>query len=136
MASGSSLPQFNLSVQGGTPQAENADMHSIYGQVNGNVRAALPMYHAQFPDRRMPDRRIVQRLNHQLRETRSSYVTRSGAGRDEDLYAVQAWKKPSLTLWLIDQSQVKEMLLITKPVLHLQAPSSKPILFESSKIYD
>ncbi|GFV17143.1 uncharacterized protein TNCV_3633061 [Trichonephila clavipes] len=39
------------------------------------------MYHAQFPERRMPDHRIYQRLHRQLRETRSFYVTRHDAGR-------------------------------------------------------
>ncbi|GFY33340.1 hypothetical protein TNCV_1897921 [Trichonephila clavipes] len=32
------------------------------------------------------------------------------------LYAVQAWKKVSRTLWLMDQSQVQELLLINRNV--------------------
>ncbi|GFX00335.1 uncharacterized protein TNCV_1273291 [Trichonephila clavipes] len=39
------------------------------------------MYHAQFPDQRMPDHRIFQRLHRQLRETGLFYVTRYDAGR-------------------------------------------------------
>ncbi|GFX59775.1 hypothetical protein TNCV_1778141 [Trichonephila clavipes] len=34
-----------------------------------------------FPDRQMPDHRIVQRLHRQLRGTRSFYVTRHDAGQ-------------------------------------------------------
>ncbi|GFU52883.1 hypothetical protein TNCV_1142021 [Trichonephila clavipes] len=59
--------------------AKNADMHYMYGRANDNGRAALRMYHAQFPDRRMPDDRIFQRLHCQLCETRSFYVTRHNA---------------------------------------------------------
>ncbi|GFW41978.1 hypothetical protein TNCV_6871 [Trichonephila clavipes] len=43
--------------------AENADMHYLYIRADGNGRAALRMYHAQFPDRRMPDHRIFHRLH-------------------------------------------------------------------------
>ncbi|GFV96518.1 hypothetical protein TNCV_1999701 [Trichonephila clavipes] len=32
--------------------AKNADMHYMYGRANGNGRAALRVYHGQFPDRR------------------------------------------------------------------------------------
>ncbi|GFY06617.1 DUF4817 domain-containing protein [Trichonephila clavipes] len=60
---------------------ENADMHFMYGHANGNGRDALRTYHAQFPDRRMPDPRIFQWLHRQLRETRSFHVTRHNAGR-------------------------------------------------------
>ncbi|GFW67894.1 hypothetical protein TNCV_3872241 [Trichonephila clavipes] len=59
----------------------NAPMLYMYGRANGNGRAALRMYHAQFPDRRMPDHEIFQSLHCQLRETRSFYVTRHDAGR-------------------------------------------------------
>lgn len=38
--------------------AEKADMHYMYGRANGNGRAALRMYRAEYPDRRMPDHRI------------------------------------------------------------------------------
>ncbi|GFW11745.1 hypothetical protein TNCV_1082911 [Trichonephila clavipes] len=48
---------------------ENADMHYMYGCANGNHKAALQMYHAQFPGRQMPDHRIFQGLHRQLRET-------------------------------------------------------------------
>ncbi|GFV38058.1 hypothetical protein TNCV_872651 [Trichonephila clavipes] len=37
--------------------------------------------HAQFPDRRMTDQRIFQRLHSQLRKTRSFHVTRHEDGR-------------------------------------------------------
>ncbi|PRD30561.1 UNVERIFIED_CONTAM: hypothetical protein NCL1_26092 [Trichonephila clavipes] len=39
------------------------------------------MYHAQFPDRRMPYHRIFQRLHRQLRQTRSFYITRHDSGQ-------------------------------------------------------
>ncbi|GFS54524.1 uncharacterized protein TNCV_1742771 [Trichonephila clavipes] len=56
-------------------------MHYINGRANGNSRTALRMYHAQFPDRRMPDHRTFQRLHRQLREIRSFHATRHDAGR-------------------------------------------------------
>ncbi|GFW58082.1 hypothetical protein TNCV_2742281 [Trichonephila clavipes] len=59
---------------------------------NGNVRAALRMYHAQFPDRRMPDHRTFQRLHRQLHGKYSFHGTKHDAGRKE-LFPVQAWKK-------------------------------------------
>ncbi|GFY08495.1 hypothetical protein TNCV_4970221 [Trichonephila clavipes] len=59
--------------------AENADM---YGRTNG---AAVRMYHAQFPDRRMPDHRIVQRLHRQLRETRSFHFTKHDTIRRREI---------------------------------------------------
>ena len=31
---------------------------------------------------------------------------------DEELHAVQVWKKASLTLWLIDPNQVQELMLL------------------------
>ncbi|GFU91020.1 hypothetical protein TNCV_4923511 [Trichonephila clavipes] len=49
---------------------ENSDMLYMYGCENSNGRAALRMYHAQLPDRRMPDHRIFQRLHRQFRGTR------------------------------------------------------------------
>ncbi|GFU87823.1 hypothetical protein TNCV_963791 [Trichonephila clavipes] len=63
--------------------AENSDMHYMYGRANGNNRAPLPKYHAQFPDQRMPDHRIFQRSHRQLRETCSFHVTRHDAGRQK-----------------------------------------------------
>ena len=41
----------------------------MYGRENGNGRAALWMYHAQFCDQRMVDQRVFQRLHGQLSET-------------------------------------------------------------------
>ncbi|GFY28602.1 uncharacterized protein TNCV_4150331 [Trichonephila clavipes] len=71
---------------GDLTSAENADMHYMYGRVNGNDRAALQRYHAQFPDRRMPNHSMFQRL----RDTRSFHVTRHDAGRQ------RAVRSPSL----------------------------------------
>ncbi|GFX22373.1 uncharacterized protein TNCV_1815741 [Trichonephila clavipes] len=56
-------------------------MHYMYSSANSKGRATLRMYHAQFPDRRMPDRRVFQWLHRELRETRSFPVTRHGAGQ-------------------------------------------------------
>ncbi|GFX65086.1 uncharacterized protein TNCV_452241 [Trichonephila clavipes] len=53
----------------------------MYGHANDNGRATRRMYHAQFPDRRIPDYRIFQRLHRQLRETGSFHVTRQDANR-------------------------------------------------------
>ncbi|GFX35660.1 hypothetical protein TNCV_744531 [Trichonephila clavipes] len=41
------------STMGDFTYTDNADMHYMYGSANGNGRAALRIYHAQFPDRRM-----------------------------------------------------------------------------------
>ncbi|GFY34997.1 hypothetical protein TNCV_5043731 [Trichonephila clavipes] len=89
--------------------AENTDMHYMYGNVNNNGRAALRMYHMQFPDQRMPDHRISQRLHRELREARSFHVTRHDVGRQ------RAVRSSSLeeSILNVDQSQVQELLLIT-----------------------
>ncbi|GFU91592.1 uncharacterized protein TNCV_2543561 [Trichonephila clavipes] len=63
---------------------------TLYSHVNGKDRAALRMYHAQFPERRMPDHRIFQRSYRQLNETCSFHVTRHDAGRQ------RAVRSPSL----------------------------------------
>ncbi|GFX16754.1 DUF4817 domain-containing protein [Trichonephila clavipes] len=61
---------------------ENAGMHYyMYGRPNANGRAALPMYQAQFLDRRMTNYRIFLRLHCQLRETRSFHITRHDPGQ-------------------------------------------------------
>ncbi|GFU96735.1 hypothetical protein TNCV_839601 [Trichonephila clavipes] len=60
--------------------SEAADMHYINGRVDCNGRAALRMNYEKFPDRRMPDHRIFQRLHRQLSEPRSFHVTRHDAG--------------------------------------------------------
>ncbi|GFW27102.1 hypothetical protein TNCV_93281 [Trichonephila clavipes] len=44
--------------------AKKAGMHYMYGCANGNGRAALRMYHSQFPDRRMPYHRILLQCAH------------------------------------------------------------------------
>ena len=49
--------------------AEKGDMHYMYGRANANGRATLRIYCVQFPDRRMQDHRIFQRLHRQLSET-------------------------------------------------------------------
>ncbi|GFS76753.1 hypothetical protein TNCV_1623061 [Trichonephila clavipes] len=92
--------------------AENANMHCMYVRANGNGRAELRMYHVRFPDRRMPDHKIfsgyiVNFVKH-VRSTPSDMVL-----VNDELFAVQAWKKASRKLWLIDQRQVQELLLIT-----------------------
>ncbi|GFY13892.1 hypothetical protein TNCV_986641 [Trichonephila clavipes] len=61
---------------------ENADIHYMDDCANGNSRAALRMYQAQFPDRRMPDHRILKRLHRQLHETGMFHVIRHDAGRE------------------------------------------------------
>ncbi|GFX24959.1 hypothetical protein TNCV_1278951 [Trichonephila clavipes] len=61
--------------------AEYADMHYMYSSTNANGRAALRMYHAQFPDQRMRVHRIFRSSHHQLRETRWFHVTRNDAVR-------------------------------------------------------
>ncbi|GFU19360.1 hypothetical protein TNCV_3032761 [Trichonephila clavipes] len=60
---------------------ETADMHYMYGRENANGGGALRMYHVLFPDRRMLDHRIFQRLHRLLQETCSFHVTRHDAGR-------------------------------------------------------
>ncbi|GFW22653.1 hypothetical protein TNCV_2764651 [Trichonephila clavipes] len=43
--------------------AKKADMHYMYGRANGNDSAALRMCHAQFPDRRKVDHRILRKIS-------------------------------------------------------------------------
>ncbi|GFX36777.1 uncharacterized protein TNCV_5036131 [Trichonephila clavipes] len=81
--------------------AENAGMHYMYGRVNGNGTAVLRMYRAQFPDRRMADHRIFQRLHRQLREIRSFHVTRHSAGLQRSV------RSPSLEENILNVMAVK-----------------------------
>ena len=74
--------------------AQKADMHYMYCRANGIGRAALRMYHAHFPNRRMPDHITFQPLHRQLSETDLLHLLRHEAV-DEELYAVLAWKKAS-----------------------------------------
>lgn len=76
--------------------AEKADMHYMYGRANGNGRAALRMYRAEYPDRRMPDHRIFQRLHRQLCETGAFDVNRHDAGR------LRAVRTPRLEASILD----------------------------------
>ncbi|GFW25290.1 hypothetical protein TNCV_5088561 [Trichonephila clavipes] len=61
--------------------SKNADMHYMYGRTTSNGKAALRMYHMQFPDRQMLDHRIFQWLHCQLLETHSFNITRHDAGQ-------------------------------------------------------
>ncbi|GFV97134.1 hypothetical protein TNCV_3527191 [Trichonephila clavipes] len=63
---------------------ENAVMQNMCDHANGNGRA--PMYHVQFPGRRMPNHRIFQRLHRHFRKTRSTSPDMILV--EEDLYAV------------------------------------------------
>ncbi|GFU29212.1 hypothetical protein TNCV_278251 [Trichonephila clavipes] len=49
---------------GGLNFAKKADMHYVNGRSNCNDRAALRMYHTQFPDRRILDHRTLQECTH------------------------------------------------------------------------
>ncbi|GFX37592.1 hypothetical protein TNCV_3201161 [Trichonephila clavipes] len=52
------FPNVLTSTVGDFTCAKNADTHYMHDCSNGNGRAVLRMYHAQFPDRRMPHHRI------------------------------------------------------------------------------
>lgn len=47
---------------------EYADIHVIYGFCNGNARQAVIEYRRGFPNRRIPDRSVFERVHHHLRE--------------------------------------------------------------------
>ncbi|GFV66285.1 transposable element Tcb1 transposase [Trichonephila clavipes] len=66
---------------------EKGGMHYMYGRSNGTGRAVLRMYHAQFPDRRMLNHRICQRLHRQFRETLSFRFTRYDAGQQRAVHS-------------------------------------------------
>ncbi|GFV39081.1 hypothetical protein TNCV_4339691 [Trichonephila clavipes] len=75
---------------------KNAGIHYMYHRSNGNGRAALRIYHVQFL---IDECRITEFFNgyivnfmKQVRSTSPGMM----------LITVQAWKKPSLMLWLID----------------------------------
>ncbi|GFS83334.1 hypothetical protein TNCV_600681 [Trichonephila clavipes] len=53
----------------------------MYSHANCNGTATLRMYHAQLPDRRLPDHRNFQRLHRQFRETPSFHFSRDDGGR-------------------------------------------------------
>ncbi|GFV12793.1 hypothetical protein TNCV_2547281 [Trichonephila clavipes] len=50
------------STMGDFTYTKNADMHYMCDCTNGNGRAALRTYLAQFPDGRMSDHKVFQRL--------------------------------------------------------------------------
>ncbi|GFU85768.1 DUF4817 domain-containing protein [Trichonephila clavipes] len=94
------------STMGDFTYTKNADMHYMYDRTNGNGRAALRTYLAQFPDRRMPDHKVFQRLYRRLCETRSFLVIRHDSGRqravrspslDESFFNVMADRPKSST---------------------------------------
>ena len=60
---------------------ENADMHLIYGQANGNARLAARLYQDRFPNRHVPDHRYFANLHQRLRENGSFRGNREAAGR-------------------------------------------------------
>ncbi|GFV08464.1 hypothetical protein TNCV_2936801 [Trichonephila clavipes] len=95
--------------------AKNANIQYMYGRANGNGRSVLRIYiyYAQLHDRRMPDHRIFQRLHRQLRVKHVRSTLPNMMLVDEELYLVQASKKTFRTLWLIDLSQLQELMLIT-----------------------
>ncbi|GFY36087.1 uncharacterized protein TNCV_4844591 [Trichonephila clavipes] len=91
---------------------ENADMHYMYGNVNGNGRDVLRMYHAQFPGRQMLNHRIFERLHRQLRETGSFSVTRRDIGRQSAVHS------PSLKESILNDVANKPELGRTSAVAH------------------
>ncbi|GFT27838.1 hypothetical protein TNCV_10531 [Trichonephila clavipes] len=70
---------------------EKVDMRYMYGLVNGSGRAAPRMYHAKFPDQRMPDHRVFQWLHRQRHETpetclaQAKFFSRVGEGVENGL---------------------------------------------------
>ena len=48
---------------------EYADMHLIYGQALGNCMEARKIYSETFLNRRLPHRRIFERVDRSLNET-------------------------------------------------------------------
>lgn len=48
---------------------EYADMYMVFGQTNGNFRAAAILYAETYPNRIHPDPNVFQRLDQRLRET-------------------------------------------------------------------
>ncbi|GFU88705.1 uncharacterized protein TNCV_4443821 [Trichonephila clavipes] len=70
------------------------------------------MYYAQFPDRRMPDHRIFQRLHRKLRETRSFHVSRHDAGQQRSVRS-PSLEESILNIVADNSSQAQDLLLIT-----------------------
>lgn len=62
--------------------AEMADMHLVYGFVNGNGRAAVREYRERFPNRRIPQHQTFGRLHRLLRETGTSRARMHDTGRN------------------------------------------------------
>ncbi|GFU21306.1 hypothetical protein TNCV_1475891 [Trichonephila clavipes] len=97
----------------------------MYGRTNGKGRAALRMFHAQCPDRRMADHRIFQRLHRHLRETRFFHVTRNDAGRqrlEESMLNVVADRPESNARAVADHASVKHQTVCSvkrKSLTHL-----------------
>ncbi|GFX18365.1 uncharacterized protein TNCV_4306661 [Trichonephila clavipes] len=84
------------STMGDFTYPEKADMHHMYGCANCKGRAALQMYHTQFPYRRMPYHRIFSDLRTYLNvifDTR--WIGRGGP---------VPWPPRSLNLSIVDYS--------------------------------
>lgn len=59
---------------------EFADMHYFYGMANGSSLEARRLYLANFPNRRIPDQGIFERIHRRLRETGQLAPFRAEAG--------------------------------------------------------
>ena len=68
---------------------ELADMHLVYGEAHQNSRAARRLYHARFPNRRLPSHVLFQRLDVRLRETGSLLPSAADRGRPRTVRTVQ-----------------------------------------------
>ena len=76
------IPAVNVMAE--YANVEKADMHLVYGATSGNARAAQALYAERFPNRRVPDCRLYERLYRQLRETgtfQSTWVMLVDAGQ-------------------------------------------------------
>ena len=82
--------------------AEKAGKHYLYNRANGNGRAASHSF--LIDECRITEffSGYIVNLVKQIRSTSPDMKL-----VDEELYGVQAWKKASWTLWLIDPSQVQ-----------------------------
>jgi hypothetical protein len=61
--------------------AEYTDMHFVYGEMQGNTKAAHWRYAKRFPNRRLPNRRTFQSVHRLLREHGTFRPQRVNAGR-------------------------------------------------------
>ncbi|GBN43522.1 hypothetical protein AVEN_167938-1 [Araneus ventricosus] len=81
-------------MMGDFTNSEKADLHPMYDAANGIGRAALRLYQERFPNGRMPNHKMFERLHrHFVKMVHSSPALTEQL--KQELFDIQTRKKPS-----------------------------------------